>query len=207
MSVAPKNRQPWPMKWIVLAIVLVLVPYTFLTLRYRKSGPAFEPYHDLRKRANVSRLLAAGYQRFPISAQRPADGAPPAVLLGAAEIATVAGGLPADLKTTLVEIPTLPVEITSLSATAHATVAQPYTIQLTCTLADEKRQLGGADLYVREGTIVIAPTFEPVASGLETRTRQSAVLLTVPAGALKPGRYTVTLLAEKSSRTWALEVQ
>ncbi|MBI4622331.1 MAG: hypothetical protein HY736_03790 [Verrucomicrobia bacterium] len=36
MSAAPKDRQPWPMKWIALAILLVIVPYTFLTLHYRK---------------------------------------------------------------------------------------------------------------------------------------------------------------------------
>jgi hypothetical protein len=32
-------------------------------------------------------------------------------------------------------------------------------------------------------------------------------LLTVPAGTLKPAHYTVTLLGERASRTWPLEVK
>ena len=61
------------MKWVVLTIIAVLVPYTWLTLHYRKPGHAFEPYHDLKNRANIGRLLAAGYQRIPVDASRPAD--------------------------------------------------------------------------------------------------------------------------------------
>ena len=61
------------MKWIVLTIALVIVPYTFLTLHYRKPGPAYRPYQDAQERANVVRLLSAGYQRITLPAQRPAD--------------------------------------------------------------------------------------------------------------------------------------
>jgi hypothetical protein len=96
------------MKWIVLTIVLVVVPYTSLTLRYRKPGPAFRPYQDMEDRANVMRLLAAGYQRITLSARRPADPLPPAA---AAVVTPAAGGLPAGLRSTLVQQPLLPAEI------------------------------------------------------------------------------------------------
>src|SRR5438105_3708911 len=66
MSAAPKHHEPWPMKWIALAILLFIVPYTYLTLHFRKPGKAFEPYADLSKRANTARLLSAGYQRIPL---------------------------------------------------------------------------------------------------------------------------------------------
>lgn len=192
------------MKWIVLAIVLVIVPYTIVTLLFRKPQPAFEPYHDIKKRANVSRLLAAGYQRIPIVAQRPADGAR---TLGGAAMVGAAGGLPADLRSTLVEAPLLPVEITGVIAAPSAATMLPYAIQLTCTLPDDRQQHGGADLYLRGEAIVIAPTFERVAAGLETRSRQSAVVLIVPAGTLKTGRYSVTLVGERASLAWPLDVQ
>src|SRR5688572_3099360 len=94
------NQRPWSMKWIVIIIVLIIGPYTYLTLRYRKPGPAFQPYDDLKKRANVSRLLEAGYRRISITAQRPADGAR---ARGGAEVTTAAGGLPPELRSTLVE--------------------------------------------------------------------------------------------------------
>jgi hypothetical protein len=192
------------MKWIIIAILAMIVPYTFLTLRYRKSGQAFQPYEDMKKRANVSRLLDAGYQRIAIVAQRPADGAR---TFGDAEISPADGGIPTALRSTLVEPPLLPVAVNSVTAASVASTLRPYLIELTCTLPDEKRQLGGAELYLREDTIVITPTFEPVGGDLQTRSPEAAVLLTVPAGALKPGKYSVTVVGERTSRAWSLEVK
>lgn len=192
------------MKWIVLAILVLIVPYTFLTLRYRKAGPAFQPYEDMKNRANVARLLAAGYQRIPITAQRPADGG--RVASGAAVLPDV-GGVPADLRSTLVEPPLLATEILSVTAAPVMAPQQPYVIQLSCTLPTDRQQLGGAELYVRGDRVVLLPTFEHVADGLVTRSRQAVVLLTIPAGALKPGRYDCVLVGERASRGWPLEVK
>lgn len=192
------------MKWIIIAILAMIVPYTILTLQYRKPGKAFQPYEDMKSRANVSRLLEAGYQRIPLVAQRPADGAR---AIGGAEISTVSGGLPTELRSTLVEVPRLPVEIESVTAAPIATTLQSYVIQLACTLPNDKQQLGGAELFIREEKLVITPTFEPVGGDLQTRSNRAAVLLTVPAGALKPGKYSVTVVGERASRAWSLEVK
>ena len=203
MSAAPKDQRPWPMKWIVVAIVLVIVPYTFLTLKYRKPNPPFRPYEDIKNRANVVRLLSAGYQRIPISAQRPADptGVRPSTT------STIAGGLPEELRSALVEQPLLPREIVSVAASTATSAAAPYQIRFSCTLPDDKRQLSGADLYVKGENIVITPVFERVTGQLLTRTRDNVVLITVPGGTLKPGRYQVTLTAQNSSRSWALQMK
>ncbi len=192
------------MKWIVVAIILFAVPYTILTLRYRKPGPAFQPYEDMKSRANVMRLLEAGYQRISLVAQRPADGARVA---GGAAVTTLPGGLPSDLQSTLVETPLLPTEILSVAAAPTANPLLPYQIHFTCTLPTDNQQLGGADLYVREQQLVIVPTFERVGGDLQTRSRQTVVLLTLAPGALKAGNYTVTLLGERGSRRWPLEVR
>ena len=192
------------MTWIVIVIIAMIVPYTFITLRYRKPGQAFQPYEDMKNRANVSRLLTAGYQRIPLVAERPADGARTAA---GADITETPGGLPDALRTTLVEVPLLPVEITSVAAAAVTTPLLPYVIQLTCTLPNDKQQLRGAELFIREDTLVITPTFEPVGGDLQTRSRQAAVLLTIPAGSLKAGKYSVTLVGERISRSWSLEVK
>ena len=192
------------MKWIVLTIVLVVVPYTFLTLRYRKPGPAFRPYQDMEDRANVMRLLAAGYQRITLSAQRPADPLPPAA---AAAVTPAAGGLPAGLRSTLVQQPLLPAEIVAVSAAPVSSAKSDYSIQFTCTLPDHKQQLAGAELYVRGEEIVITPDFERLAGGLQARSRENVILLTVPAGSLKPGRYRITIAGQSASRTWTLQVK
>ncbi len=198
------NRQPWPMKWIVVAILLMVVPYTFLTLRYRKEAPAFQPYEDMKSRANVSRLLSAGYQRVTIPAQRPAGRTGAA---GGAVIGKAPGGVPEDLRSTLVEPPRLPTEITAVTAAAATSTLTPYQIELNCSLPDDRHQLGGAELYLKGDALVLTPTLERVGGELLTRSRQSAVLLTLPAGTLRPGTYRVTLAAELSSRAWTLEVR
>ncbi len=192
------------MKWIAVAIILFAVPYTILTLRYRKPGPAFQPYEDMKSRANVMRLLEAGYQRISLAAQRPADGAR---ATGGAAVTMTAGGLPSELRSTLVETPLLPTEILSVAAAPTANPLLPYQIHFTCTLPTDNQQLGGADLYVREQQMVIVPTFERVGGDLQSRSRQTVVLLTVAPGALKAGNYTVTLLGERSSGRWPLEVR
>ena len=192
------------MKWILVAIILIIVPYTYLTLRYRRPGPAFQPYDDMKNRANVSRLLEAGFRRIAIPARRPADGTRPRE---GAVIATLAGGWPAELQSTLVETPILPIEIKNLAAASRANTLHPYEIQFTCSLPDDKRQLGGAELYIRGSSVVIAPTFEPVAGTLQTRTPHTEVLLTVPAGVLAPGSYKMTLVAERTSASWSVEVK
>src|SRR4051812_30464581 len=199
-----KDRQPWPMKWVALAIILVIVPYTFLTLHYRKPGPAFRPYEDMQKRANVVRLLSAGYQRIPLPAQLPTEHLTHPV---SATIAPTSGGLPSELKSTLAQVPLLPAEITNVSAPPETSTGEPYAFRFACTLPDDKRQLAGADLYLKGSEIIITPDYEKLSGELLTRSRDNVVQLTVPAGALKPGRYHVTLVGQHGSRTWMMMVK
>lgn len=191
------------MKWIVVAIILVIVPYTFLTLKFRKPTEPFRPYEDMKNRANVVRLLSAGYQRVPVPAQRPSDpsGARPTPTSAAP------GGLPAELKSALVEEILLPEEIISIAAAGSATRSEPYPIRFSCKLADERRQLSGAELYLKGQELVIAPVFERLSGNLAARTRDNVILITVPPETLKAGTYHVTLAAQRASRAWSLEVK
>ena len=105
---SPTNSKPWPMKWVVLAIVLGLAGYTYLTLRYRKPGPAYRPYQDTVNRVTVGRLLSSGYQRIALAVDRPADPQRKSVILGGFASATTArSGLPPELDRALVEKPLL----------------------------------------------------------------------------------------------------
>jgi hypothetical protein len=203
MSAARREPRPWPLKWIALVILLVLVPYTILTLRYRKPGKAFEPYQDMRTRANVIRLLSAGYQRVALDAEVPAD---PVRIGATATVSPAAGGLPQALRDTLVERPLLPAEIGSVTASASSNSLFAYPIAFTCVMPDNKHQLGGAELYLRGDEIVVTPDFESLTGGLLARSREKPVLLTIPSGTLKPGKFRVTLVGERVSKTWTLQV-
>ena len=203
MTAPRKDRKPWPMKWIVLAILLFIPVYTYLTLHYRRPGPAFRPYQDMRDRADVIRLLKAGYHRVAIDASRPADLATPA----GAQTMPAPGGLPDELRKTLVESPLLPLEISAVAASPTAVSGIDYPIAITYTLPDNKRQLSGAHLYEREGEIVIVADIERLDGGLMARTREGTALLQVPPGSLRPGTYRVVLVGERSSRQWTLTIR
>ncbi|HTO05324.1 MAG TPA: hypothetical protein VL069_16555, partial [Opitutus sp.] len=171
-----RSRQPWPMKWIVLIVLLVIGPYTFLRWHYRKPQPAFEPYHDIKDRANTMRLVSAGFQRVTLTAVRPAE---PLRLTSVAAITPAPGGLPAALSSTLVDQPQLPSEILSVSAPAETNTFFEYILEFTCAVADNQEELGNAYLYAREEQIYIVPEIEPLSGELLTRNRENLVRLTV----------------------------
>lgn len=192
------------MKWIALAIFLVIGPYTFLRWHYRKPQPAFEPYHDLRDRANTSRLLSAGFQRVTIVPERPAD---PLRNLTAVAAAGAPGGIPSDLGSTLVEPPALLPNILSVNAPAGANTLFAYTFEFTGGVTENQQQLGNVYLYLREGQIYVVPEMERLSGELLARNRENLIRVTVPAGVLKPETYNVILVGEHSSMSWALQVK
>ncbi len=193
------------MKWIVIAILAVIIPYTYITLRYRKPGKAFEPYHDMKERAQTVRLLSAGFQRVSLKAELPVDVSPsrPA---GAA-VSRAPGGLPQILQDTLLDKPLLAAEIDDVHAAPVANTLLGYTIELRYTQPDHHQHLGGAEAYLQGDEIWIAPELEKLHGDLLARNRQNAVRLTFPAGSLKPGTYRVTALGTNSSRAWTLQVK
>jgi len=191
------------MKWVVLVIIVSLAGYTYVTLRYRKTAPSYLPYQDTKNRAGVLRLLSAGFQRIILTAQRPAEAG--AVSNRAASTA-VPGGIGSDLGPSLLDLPLLPAEITRVNAPATLSALLAYPIEFTCALADNKRQISGAELYLKDNVITLLPTFEQLDGGLMARSRESVVLVTVPAGTLKPGSYLAVVVGERTSRAWTVQV-
>ena len=197
------------MKWIVLSIVISLALYTFLTLHFRKPEQGYRPYQDSRDRATVSRLLSAGYNRITASVELPADPKQTRISLGnapSAEVREVAGGLPAELSSTLVDKPILPDSFSEVSAPAETSTVFPYLAQFVCTLPDNKHLPGETYVYRKDHDLAIVPGFDHIDSALLTRTREATILLTVPVGTLQPGAYQVTLIGARHSKQWTLQV-
>jgi hypothetical protein len=196
------------MKWVFLVILACIIPYTVITIKYRKETPAFEPYADSKERANAMRLLDAGYQRIKVSAVRPAD---PQLLFSTltrpAIVTDVAAGLTEGLAATLVEIPQLPLSFGAVTASSETTSLQPYVIVFTYKLADQKHQLGGAEVFLRGGSVEIVAQHERLSGELTARSKESTVVITLPGGALKNGRYTFHLAGSQHSRQWQVEVR
>ena len=191
------------MKWVVLAIVAFLVPYTFLTLHFRKPGPEFEPYAEGKTRAITLRLLSNGYQRITLAIERPADPPAPSVR---AVTAAAPGGLTPALAAAIIDHPGLPETIDRVTAAPEARAAAPYVVEFTCGLPDKREQLADARLYRRGSELVVVASFERLDDALQARTRESTLVVTVPAGARKPGRYRMTVAGARASRQWTLQV-
>ena len=190
------------MKWIVLAIVVFILGYTYLTLHFRKPGRAYEPYADMKNRANTLRLLSAGYQRIELPVERPAEPT------GKANNAYPApGGLPPALKATIVSLPQLPADVTAVHAPEAVSADDPYEVIFRCVAPDDRQQLGSVELYVKGDEVVLTPDFDRLAGGLQSRTRDTLATVTIPARTLKPGAYRVTLVGDRSARAWQLRVR
>jgi hypothetical protein len=204
----PRSRQPWPMKWVVVAIFAMIVPYTWLTLAYRKPEKEFEPYHDMKDQASVIKLLDAGFQRMEAETDRPADPQRSQAAISATALVTDApGGVPAFLANALLDAPLLSPGFRQVAAPREASALQPYRIFFTCELPDGKLQPKGAEVYLRGNNLVIVPQFETIPGELFARGSESAVVVTVPAPIMKAGSRTVTLAGEKRSKQWQLEVK
>jgi hypothetical protein len=196
------------MRWVVLAIVVFILGYTFLRLHYGKRGKPFEPYHDLGEQATMTRLLELGYRRIPVELERPADPLPPAWLApAAAEVINALGGLPAELEAALAVKPGLPASINGVTAPREVAAPGVYTLQFTCVQPDYRTQIRGAFLYHRDRQLFLLPDFEKMAGRLLARSKESVVLVSFATHSLLPGRYTIALCGDRTSMSWEFTVK
>ncbi len=195
------------MKWVVVAILVTVVPYTWITLHYRKPGPAYEPYEESRSRANVMRLLDAGYRRVSIRAERVDENASPASEGALAPAMEAPGGLPVHLSSTLVDIPLMPERVLTVRAPARGAAAEPYVVTFTCTVPDTREQLSGAELYVRGSDLTIIATFERLPGELLARSNESRVRIEIPAEIMDPGPHEAVLVGARGSLRWSFELR
>lgn len=196
------------MRWIVLAVVIFLTGYTFLQLYYGKRGAPFGPPDDLGGQAAARRLLKLGYQRIPVSIERPAEPLPAARLApAAAETVNALGGLPAELGGALALKPALPAAITGVTAPRTAAAAGAYTLQFTCAQPDYQTQIRGAFLYRKDRQLFLLPDFEKIPGQLLARSQESVVLVSFSTQSLPPGRYTITLCGGRTAKSWAFTVK
>jgi hypothetical protein len=202
-SMAP-TRKPWPMKWIVLAMILFIVPYTYLTLHYRKPGRGYEPYEDAKEKTLIAR---AGFRRVSLPAAQAAsprtgDAAGPFAAISASP-----GGLPGELRTFLIDPPLIPAAIGAVSAPATFDSSKPYSIRYACAATDLHQVLSGARLYIKGNQAYLITDFDRLTDGLSTRTERGTIEVEIQPGTFDPGKYRLTLIGQTASRTWQIEVR
>lgn len=207
MSAAPHrpNQKPWPMKWVVGAIVVFAVGYTAVNLYFRKPGQAYRPYQDAQDRATVARLLAAGWHKVPVELRRPVE-KPSAGQ--AATVTRAAVGLGPDLTPNFAEPPKLLASIDRVVAPGSVARGADYDAYFTASLTSQKAQLGDLALYRKGNQLVFIPSSEALpGKDLMSRWADSTYCLNFSTAGLEPGRYQARLVAKGPAATWSFTVK
>ena len=210
---APAPKPPpksWPMKWIVVAIVAFIVPYTVITLRFRKPGRAYEPYADTRDRVTSARLTDAGFTEVPLTLTLPpaADTAASssATPVAPANVTLAAGGLPEELAACFAEPPRLPENVTDVSASSEPGAATAFAIEFRCALPEGPSLPISALACQRDGVVTVVVNLERLDPELLARSTPRIVRLEFPPEALAPGRHEIMLAGARESARWSVVV-
>lgn len=195
------------MKWVLLAIIAILIPYTAITLLYRKESRPFEPYSDMKRQANVHRLLKAGFNRYAVTTERPTETGPGVPAARRASVQIVEAGLPPALAEALIEVPHLPISVRQLAVPASVRRGQPLVLSLVAGLPDHKEALGETFLYARGSELTLVVGFETLPGKLESRARELTLRTTVPTEHLTAGSYRLVVVGLKESQAGNLAVE
>ncbi len=205
----PASKSPaksLPLRWVVLAIVVFIIGYTFLRLHYGKPGRAFEPYENAREHAAPARLVALGYRRILVQIERLAEPLPPDRFAPRqTEIVSALGGLPAEMAGGLATPPDLPAAVTGVTAPREAG-GGPYSLQFRCAQPDYRTQIHDVLLFRKDRQLFLLPDFERMTGELRSRWKESVIVASFPTDGLAPGRYTVTVCGRQTSLSWAFTI-
>jgi hypothetical protein len=201
-------NQTLPLRWVVAAIVVFIVAYTFLRLHFSKHGRPFEPYHDIGERVAARRLVERGYERVSVEIERPAEILPESRFSPATDdIGSALGGLPPELEGALAPKPALPDQITGVSAPREIATGATYALQFICAQPDYRTQVESV-ILVRKGTqVFLLPDFPRLSGQLLARSKETVILAHIPTQDFSPGEYTVTLCGRQSSKTWQFTIR
>ena len=200
------SPKPWPMKWVVAAILVFVVGYTLVNIFFRKPGRPHEPYEDMNNRVTNRRLLDAGWQRVALQTRRPVE--KPGGVGALAEVRRGANGLGVEFSRAFAVAPALPASIDRVTAPTAIAQGVDCTVYFTASLGDQKKQLGDITLYRRGQELVFVPELESLpGTGLLSRWNDTDYWLSFPTLDLPPGRYTARLLARGPAAVWEFEVR
>jgi hypothetical protein len=200
------NQKPWPMKWVVAAIVVFAAGYTLVNLYFRKPGQAYRPYQDAQDRATTARLLAAGWHKMPVELRLPVEKASAGD--NPASVTRAAVGLGPDLAPNFAEAPNLLASIDRVVAPASVVRGGDYSAYFTASLVSQKAPLGELALYRKGNSLVFIASSETLpGKQLMSRWPDSTYCLNFSTAGLEPGRYQARLVAKGPAVAWSFTVR
>lgn len=192
----PPARQPWPLWPIAVAIIVCLAGYTYFRLSFAKPNKPHEPFAESRQRALTEKLKAAGWEQIEIRFETIT--APPAAPIPTVNVP--ARPSPVDeLHRLSAENWHLPIEYTVLAAPGAVPAGNEIVVQFSALLDQARVQIIGFDLFRRGTDLVTIPRWEPHHAAASSIQTTAVGRITIPAAALPPGAYRLSVPALKST--------
>lgn len=208
----PPAKKPWPMKWIVLAIAVYVVGYTFVNISYRKpSEAAHEPFAEARERRMRSvQALTYGWTRVACEFTSPvAD-----VTVPAAEIASAAlpqrldRHLPPELVLVVPHEPALHPARVQLTAPAGLSTGDSLRVRLEFPGDASVPAFGETLAYFKDNHLFlffqddrhVAPESTPT-------TAASPLELVLPPATLTAGTWQASAFTASQTLTWSFTIE
>lgn len=193
------------MRWVVLAIVAFVVVYTVVEIRSRKPHASHEPYAEAKQREAQARMHDAGWVKMPLAVRRPVEKPPGGE---AASVSRGALGLGLDLPSLFPDRPALLASIDDVTAPVNVKQGEDYTVYFTASVADQKFQLGGSQLYRHGQDLVLVPSLEKLPDGgVLSRWHDANYAITFPTDGMAAGTYHLRLIANGPAATWTFVVK
>lgn len=199
-------RKPWPMRWVVLAILAFVIGYSIITIRFRKEGEAHLPYESMHLRSGHE-LQQVGWQPFPNAYGIPAD-APelnhlPAEAQATMEIREIAFEKlsPEDPRIAdwSGEIPSLAQgeQLLKIEAPEKVEAGDPYIARIFWEMPDDFRSPQLIVFHKANQILIVPRAPERILKGSRTQT-----LFIIPPDQLEPGTYEIFLSTEDRVNRW-----
>lgn len=209
-----RNRQPWPMWPIALAVLLFIGIYTYINLEYRKEGQAYEPFQSMmdRKNAIVEKNI---YDWYGLAVDRAEDQSPisqplAAIVTEAKDEDVLESDFPEQLKYSVATKPILlpgPIEAESPQT---LTLGEPLRLQLSLPAGlatDERFHLLA---FYKEGVLyLLATLFVDEFSDAESAItgEPTPVVFAVPSDPMEAEEIEVRFLSGGHLSQWSIQTK
>ncbi len=209
-SSTPREPKPWPMRWVVLVIVVFIAFYSVIRVVYQKEEDPHEPFHEAQIRGGHE-LREAGWEPLPNAYGLPGSATDMADSTGhasgsrqtAIDFEQIDRSDPRVAEWTDLLPPLEQGEqLQRIDAPLSVAVAKPYTARLVWDAPDDFRS-PQLLIFRRDRQILIVPRaperFVPDEAG--------STVLIIPPETLSAGEYEVFLSTESLVNRWTFRAE
>lgn len=209
----PPARKPWPMKWIVLAIVVYIAGYTFINIAYRKpAGSAHEPYAEAQQRSlRTVQTTMSGWTRVACTLAGDAAAVRPggsATITEAPLPARLDKHLPQDLPPIMPGAPALHPASLALQAPAAQAAGEALRVRLEFPGGAAVPAFGEVLAYFKDRHLYLFIQDEShVAPDSQPTPALSPLALVLPPATLTPGTWQASAFTATQAFSWSFTVE